>query len=301
MAITANANAAVAGGTVTYNYRYVCQTPTPTITRTATKGTITPPTYTPTITLTHTPTVTLTPVWKPPLCEGKVRDSGARFSDFSGEVTIAPCSDPADLQPAEMDMVLETGSIIKTESDSSAILSFADMTTFTMKSFTTVYLDPPDSDSKLSLLFGKVWANVKKMAKDGSMNVTMNQAVAGTKGTTFVLEETGQVSTLKVLDGIVSFTSRATGKSIDIKAGQSISANASGLSAVIPFDIAQEAAQWPETRGIENNGQPAGGQPNKDGSEIPAWANWLLLLCLASLGLLVIVGISTFLVVRSRK
>ena len=35
----------------------------------------------------------------------------------------------------------------------------------------------------------------------------------------------------------MSFTSRATGKCVDVKAGKSIGARASGLSAVVPFDI----------------------------------------------------------------
>ncbi|MFA5134519.1 MAG: FecR family protein [Patescibacteria group bacterium] len=175
------------------------------------------------------------------------RDSGARFADFSGEVTVAPGNDPADLRPAEMDMVLETGSIIKTESDSTAIISFADMTTFCMKPFTTVILDtPPEQDSKLSLLAGKVWMNVKKMVKDGTMNVTMNQAVAGIKGTVFILEDDGDTSAIKVVEGNVEYTSLANDVMLPVAGGETVVASADGLTPKADFDIATERAQWQE-------------------------------------------------------
>ncbi|MDP3985606.1 MAG: hypothetical protein Q8P82_02470, partial [bacterium] len=64
-------------------------------------------------------------------------DSGARFTDFSGEVTVSYGRNYRELEDnlrlAEQDMVLGVGAHINTESDSSAIISFADMTTFCMK------------------------------------------------------------------------------------------------------------------------------------------------------------------------
>ncbi len=191
-----------------------------------------------------------------PISLASARDSGARFVDFSGEVTVAPGNDPSDLHPAEMDMVLETGNIIKTESDSTAIISFADMTTFCMKPFTTVVLDtPPEKESKLSLLAGKVWVNVKKMIKDGTMNIIMNQAVAGIKGTIFMLEDDGVNSTIKVIEGEVQYTSRSNGSKLAVTSGETVTADKNGFSAETGFDIANERANWQEfvgNRSINN-------------------------------------------------
>lgn len=175
------------------------------------------------------------------------RDSGARFSDFSGEVTVAPGSDPEDTQPAEMDMVLETGSIIQTESESYAIISFADMTTFCMKPFTKVILDtPPEKESKLSLLAGKVWINVKKMIQDGTMNVTMNQAVAGIKGTILVLEDYGNTSSLKVIDGNVELRDKEGKQTESVNSGETLTADSQGLGEKTTFDINTERQNWKE-------------------------------------------------------
>jgi ferric-dicitrate binding protein FerR (iron transport regulator) len=154
---------------------------------------------------------------------------------------------PEDEAPAEMDMVIEKGTWIRTEGDSYAIISFADMTTFFMKPFTTVFIEyGPEHQTKLEILAGNVWGNIKKMMKDGSMNVTLNQAVAGAKGTTFVVEENGQVSTLKVIEGAMTFTSIATGETVEVTTGQMVSASAAGPSAITPFDAAQEVVAWPE-------------------------------------------------------
>ncbi|RJQ17049.1 hypothetical protein C4573_03255 [Candidatus Woesearchaeota archaeon] len=181
------------------------------------------------------------------------RDSGARFADFSGEVAVAPGLDPKDAQPAELNMVLEVGSIITTESDSSAIISFADMTTFCMQSFSKVILDtPPEKDSKLQLLTGKILLNVEKMIKDGTLSVTMNQAVAGIKATTLVLEETENQSVLKVVQGEVEFTSLATGEKQMVRTGEMLVANSSGLSKIDWFDLEEEKKSWENLESGEN-------------------------------------------------
>jgi len=181
------------------------------------------------------------------------RDSGARFADFSGEVTVAPGSDPKNTQAAELDMVIETGAIINTEAESTAIISFADMTTFCMKPFTTVIIDtPPEKESKLSLLAGKVWMNVKKMVQDGSIDVALNQAVAGIKGTVLVLEENGQDSIVKVVDGTVEYTAKKDNIKVMVTKGEMISAGVNGLTPKENYDIDAERNNWQEFTSIAN-------------------------------------------------
>ena len=172
-------------------------------------------------------------------------DSGTRFSSISGEVGVRPHSDETAWKPAKLSTILEVDNHVITGEDSSCILSFSDMTTFTMRPESEIILNTPaEKDSKLKLLAGKIWVNVKKMIKDGSMDIEMNEAVAGIKGTILVCEETGGSSTVKVIDGTVSFTSKATGEVATINAGEKATATSSGLSQPQPFEIEAENADW---------------------------------------------------------
>src|SRR3990172_2278351 len=126
----------------------------------------------------------------------KYGDSGARVSGVTGQVEIHYPGDPEDeWHLIKLDTVIPPLARIKTDEDSSIIIGFTDMSTFVMKPETQIIVTtPPEKDSKLKLVAGNIWANVKKLIKDGSMEVEMNQAVAGIKGTTFILEETGSSS-----------------------------------------------------------------------------------------------------------
>lgn len=134
---------------------------------------------------------------------------------------------------------------LKTGEDSKAVISFSDMTTFEMKPESEIVINtPPQKDSKWKLLVGNIWVNVKQMVKDGTMKTHMSQAVAGIKGTTFVLTETGSESTIKVIEGIVNFESIATGVTVDVALGESVTATADGLSEKTTFDISAEQLNW---------------------------------------------------------
>jgi ferric-dicitrate binding protein FerR (iron transport regulator) len=93
-----------------------------------------------------------------------------------------------------------------------------------MKPESELILSQPGEQSKISLIAGKIRVNTKRMIKDGTMDVEMSQAVAGIKGTTFIVEETGDTSTLKVIEGEVEFTSKVTGKTKMVKGGEMITA-----------------------------------------------------------------------------
>jgi hypothetical protein len=173
-------------------------------------------------------------------------DAGVRFSSLNGQVDIKyPGQD--DYQLARLGMPILIGSQIKTELESSAILSFSDMSTYVIKEDSEVVVGaPPERDGKLKILMGNVWINIKKMLKDGSMEVETNQAVAGIKGTTFTMEVTDDGTTLKVLEGTVAFTSQATGETADVTTGEMASADDDGLSEVAAFDVAAEEDSWAE-------------------------------------------------------
>lgn len=182
------------------------------------------------------------------------RDSGARLSDISGQVEIACPPDLEAWDVMKMGRVIYVDCHLKTGEDSSAVISFSDMTTFTMKAESEIVIDtPPEKESKWSLIAGNIWVNVKQMVKDGTMKVHMSQAVAGIKGTTFILTETGSESSIQVIEGVVNFESRATGKAVDIMAGESVTATSTGLSEKTTFDISAEQLNWQaESSPLEN-------------------------------------------------
>lgn len=160
-------------------------------------------------------------------------DSGVRFSGVSGQVEIWHENETEnDSRIAKIDTVLYEGDHIKTAEDATCILSFADMSTFEMKPETHIILaKTAGPESKLKLVIGNIIANVKKMIKDGTMEVDCDQATTGIKGTKFELWEFGQNigTTLRVEEGIVEFRHKKSGKTTMVTSGQTISANASGF------------------------------------------------------------------------
>jgi hypothetical protein len=185
-------------------------------------------------------------------------DSGVRFSDISGEVALRPDCRENAWKVAEYATIPCVDDHVRTGEDSSAILSFEDMTTYVMKPETEIILDVlPQKDASVTLVSGNIWEKVKKMIREGQMEVRMSQAVMGIKGTTVVCEETGNTSTLKVLEGTASFTSKATGEEILVNAGEMATATENGLSQPQSFDVDAEKKAWeklatePENTGTE--------------------------------------------------
>ncbi len=224
-----------------------------------------------------------------------LKDSGARFSDLSGQVEVLipthydingdPVFDEEAWTFAKLDMPLPEGSRIKTSDRSSVILSFADMTTFVMESETEIILLKPEArPGHLRLMAGYLWANIKHAAKYNELPIEMSQAVCGIKGTIFVLEDDGMISTLKVIEGKVGFTSKATGESVDVGAGYSVSAASAGLGDITEFDVKAEKADWAKFEAM---------LPSED---IPAW-----LIILIITGSLVLVLVTVVLIVSGRR
>jgi len=182
----------------------------------------------------------------------KARDSGARVSDLSGQVEIACPPDLEAWDVMKMGRVIYVDCHLKTGEDSTAEISLSDMTTFKLKPESEIVIDtPPEKDSKWKLLAGNIWVNVKKMIKDGTMEGHMSQAVAGIKGTTFVMHEDGTNSKLKVIEGVVNFAPKNGGESRDIASGQEVTATSEGLGETEAFDVAAESELWQKP--IANN------------------------------------------------
>ena len=91
------------------------------------------------------------------------------------------------------------------------------------------------------------------MMKDGSMEIEMSQAVAGIKGTTFVLEETKDKSTIKVIEGSVAYKSKTSGQTEMVNTGETLIADRNGLGQKTTFDVAAENAVWNDL--VDNSGK----------------------------------------------
>ncbi len=178
--------------------------------------------------------------------DGNYIDSGIRFNNLSGEVLIRRGDDPLGWEFVELDSIIYEGDIIKTKHYGEVEFSFPDMTIFKMlDQSATCVLTKSEEESKIDLINGKVWANVKRMIKDGSMEVEMSQAVAGIKGTIFICESDDEVSTVKVLEGEVEVTD-LKGNQVVIGPGESVTARDGTVGTVEEFSIQEELSLWPE-------------------------------------------------------
>jgi hypothetical protein len=172
-------------------------------------------------------------------------DSRAGFDAITGKVEITCDPDEVDWVPPMMSDIIFVGDHIATRDDSSAIVHFADMSTWVMKPNTEIFIEtPPEQETKIGLVLGRLWNNTKKLLFEGTMEIETTQAVAGIKGTTLEMETDGTTTTLKVIAGKVEFSSKATHESVLVNSGEQVSADANGLSEVIPFDTAAEIESW---------------------------------------------------------
>ncbi len=175
------------------------------------------------------------------------------FSDYSGEVYVEAFDGEASMA-SEFDLSnpktlrIGAGATIKTGSDSYAVI--------VLDSFGSRIVIGPNSEMKIKKpeygffdtvsgrALMKIKKNIESIIKDGTMEVIMNQAVAGKKGTTAVFIEEEGNSTVMVLEGEMYLRSNATGESKDILPGQMLSASPEGLAELSTFDIEAELAAW---------------------------------------------------------
>jgi hypothetical protein len=202
------------------------------------------------------------------------KDSGARFTGLNGQVEVShECTD-ADLTKddlwtfAKRDMELYVNDHIRTGEDTEAILGLADMSSFVMKPESEIVLaSPPDKDSKIKLLAGNLWINVKKMIEGGSMEIEMNNIGAVVKGTTFVCSSDGKQSSVQVLEGTVEVTGTTDGKKTLLSPGQKVTATGSGPGTPTSFDVMALQAEWDSVKTKAMAGTPASAPTQKSGPE----------------------------------
>lgn len=213
-------------------------------------------------------------------------DSGVKPADIDGQVEIACPPDFEAWNVLKPNTVIYNHCRLKTGEESTLKISFGDMSTFVMRPETEVVINQAVKEkSNFQLIFGGFWANVKKMAKGEEFGFKGSQAVAGIKGTTFVMEETGKETTLKVIEGEVNFTDK-TGKQIQVvQTGEALRADTKGLGTKTAFDIEKEKAQWQKSDSAQSDNIPAedktastNNNPQKEESSSINYAFWIPLL-----------------------
>ncbi len=153
-------------------------------------------------------------------------DSKIRFNDFYGEVKIRPNAEEDDsYEFVDLDTVIYEDDRIKTEEDSGAILGLEDMSTYVIKPETTLIIHTEEGNvSKIEMLAGTMWGNIKKMAEGKTLEIEMSQCVAGIEGTTIIAENSqdGNTNTFSVTKGQTTLTSKVNGISVVVTEGQTV-------------------------------------------------------------------------------
>ncbi|MFZ6015284.1 MAG: hypothetical protein ACOYUZ_02915 [Patescibacteria group bacterium] len=173
------------------------------------------------------------------------------FADYNGEVWVEDNDGEAYSAQdfaAENGRQISSGMTVKTGLNSYAVIVLNNQgARLVVGPNSQVAMKRPELgffDTKLGMLIFKAGKNIEKIIKTGEMNVTMNQAVAGRKGTVAVFIEEPGISTIKVLEGEMYMTANAGGETKDIRAGSMLSADKSGLGDLKPVNIEEELKEW---------------------------------------------------------
>jgi hypothetical protein len=186
------------------------------------------------------------------------------FSEVDGRVMILrhadwdpedeDCWDKAEM--ATLQTPIHYGDHIRTWDGSKAVFSTYNGThavEIGQDTHFMIYLKPRES-SKLRLIWGNIVVNVKKMLKDGSMDIEMNQIAAGAKGTKFRCMETDDLSQVEVYEGIVEVTYKPTGEKRLFNAGQGVKATPNGMAF---FNLNDSDGTASETENVYQQGLQA--------------------------------------------
>lgn len=173
-------------------------------------------------------------------------DSRIRFNDFYGEVKKR-CNFEEDdsYEFVDLDDVVYENDRIKTEEESGAILGLEDMSTYVIKPKSVLIIHSEEgNESKLEMLIGSMWTNIKKVAAGKSIGFEMSHCVCGINGTIVAFEETGGKSDIYLFAGSVTVTSKKGTDKVNLQPGQTSSVGSNGKVAVKEFDIEKGAKKF---------------------------------------------------------
>lgn len=173
------------------------------------------------------------------------REAGVTFSSMKGQVEVRPDANKKGWVLAKLQTVLQVLDHVKTFEDASAILSFEDRSTFILKPETEIILEtPPEKESNIQLIAGKIWVNVKRISQGGSIEIGMSQAVCGIKGTNITCSTRQGEDRVQVLRGIADVAVRGTGKRFFLQEGAELVIRPDGRTEQNLIDIKTESEKW---------------------------------------------------------
>ncbi|AOP34230.1 transcriptional regulator [Leptospira tipperaryensis] len=118
-------------------------------------------------------------------------------------------------EKATLGASLKTGDKVTTKDKSKVDIQFADGSAIRISENSVIDFDAlsvnskGNSDTRLALVSGKVFAKVNKASKDDQFSVVTPTAIAGVRGTSFIVERSkSDKATVKVLDGSVAVAPR---------------------------------------------------------------------------------------------
>ncbi len=152
-------------------------------------------------------------------------DSNIRFNDLYGEVSIRPNDEDDDAyEYAEIDTIIYEDDRIRSKEDSGAILGLEDMSTYIVYPESIIIIHTEEANvSKIEMLIGTMWENIKKMAEGRSLEVEMSQCICGGQGTIFKVFQSkdGLTNRIEVTKGLVKVTLN-DGNSVEVSGGHRI-------------------------------------------------------------------------------
>ncbi len=155
------------------------------------------------------------------------------IGDVSGQVKVLSPGQQEDAwTQANNNASLSQGSKIKTE-ENTGTLKLAGTTNLKIQPSTLIEVETLTENNNILLLHhGEFTADVENLPSGSALKVDMSQAIVEIKGTIFTVTETGTESSLSVQQGTVAFTSKFDGKTVNVLAGQNITASASGFESM---------------------------------------------------------------------
>ena len=152
-------------------------------------------------------------------------DSHIRFNDLYGEVSIRPNDEDDDAyEYAEIDTIIYEDDRIRSKENSGAILGLEDMSTYIVYPESIIIIHTEEANvSKIEMIAGTMWENIKKMAAGKTLEVEMSQCMAGGSGTIFRVFQSkdGLTNRIEVTKGLVKVTLN-DGNSVEVSGGHKI-------------------------------------------------------------------------------
>ncbi len=175
-------------------------------------------------------------------------DTGARFLSVSGTVEICHATASRAWVAGTGNGVLNVGDHVRTAKNSSAIIGFSTFSTFVLKPESEIVIDHlSPGNTRVQLVDGHIWANVKRMAADGALAISMDSAVANITGTNITCGSSRnggvETDTITTLRGEADVTVRNTGEHYAVTEGQQIVVRGAQVQQQ-NVDVSGQGLQW---------------------------------------------------------